>query len=335
MNMSDWLKEAGKAKIRKSMPILSYPGTQLIGVNVEDIIDSSELQAKTAEAVAKRTPMLAAVGIMDLSVEAECFGAKTIKEKNDVPTVSEPLIKDIDKVYDLVVPKAGSGRSGVFIEGIEKLKKAVSDRPVFAGCAGPFSLAGRLADVSEAMILCYEEPEKMHILLDKCTSYLKDYARQYKEAGADGIIIAEPLAGVLSPDLAEAFSAPYVKAVVDSVQDENFIVAYHNCGNAVNRMIPSILSTGSKIYHFGNAVNMAEMLSKIPKNITVMGNIDPVSAFKDGTPESMRAAVLSLMEENCEKYPNFFISSGCDIPARAKWENIDAYFNAVNEFYGR
>ena len=35
------------------------------------------------------------------------------------------------------------------------------------------------------------------------------------------------------------------------------------------------------------------------------------------------------------KYPNFVISSGCDIPPASKWENIDAFFKAVDEFYGR
>lgn len=49
----------------------------------------------------------------------------------------------------------------------------------------------------------------------------------------------------------------------------------------------------------------------------------------------MRAEVLSLMGDLCGKYPNFVISSGCDIPAAAKWENIDAYFSAVSEYYSQ
>ena len=333
MNMYKWLEEALSAKIKKSMPVLSYPGTQLIGASVQEVVESSELQAKLMKAVADRTPMLASVGIMDLSVEAECFGSEVIKNRDEVPTIREPLIKDIEQVKDLKIPEIGAGRSQIFLDGIKKAKEIITDRPVFAGCTGPFSLAGRLTDVSEAMILCYEEPENMEILLAKCTEFLIKYAKEYKKIGADGIVMAEPLAGVLSPDLAERFSEPFVKAVADAVQDENFIIIYHNCGNAVNRMIPSVLRTGCKAYHFGNAIKMKEVLDLIPSDIVVMGNIDPVSAFKDGTPESMREAVLSLMKENCEKHPNFIISSGCDIPAVSGWDNIDAYFNAINEFY--
>ena len=91
------------------------------------------------------------------------------------------------------------------------------------GCIGPFSLAGRLMDVSEAMINCYEEPEMVHIVLEKATKFLyTTNISAYKEAGADGILMAEPLAGVLSPVLATEFSSTYVKKIVTAVQDENF-----------------------------------------------------------------------------------------------------------------
>ena len=32
---------------------------------------------------------------------------------------------------------------------------------------------------------------------------------------------------------------------------------------------------------------------------------------------------------------NFVISSGCDIPPLSKWENIDAYFAAIEEYYDK
>ena len=101
----------------------------------------------------------------------------------------------------------------------------------------------------------------------------------------------------------------------------------------MNRMIPSILRTGCDAYHFGNAVDMRDIMPQIPQEVVAMGNIDPVSAFKDGTPSQMREEVFKLMGDLCGKYPNFVISSGCDIPAAAKWENIDAYFAAVREYY--
>ena len=59
-----------------------------------------------------------------------------------------------------------------------------------------------------------------------------------------------------------------------------------------------------------------------------MGNIDPAGQFVQGTPETMTAAVRDLLTR-CGKYPNFIPSSGCDIPAHASWDNIQAFFAAL------
>ncbi len=65
-----------------------------------------------------------------------------------------------------------------------------------------------------------------------------------------------------------------------------------------------------------------------------MGNVSPAFQFRQGTPESIREATLDLMDRCC-RYPNFVISSGCDIPPLSDWDNIDAFFGAVDEYYGR
>jgi uroporphyrinogen decarboxylase len=79
---------------------------------------------------------------------------------------------------------------------------------------------------------------------------------------------------------------------------------------------------------------MAEMMTHIPAGTIAMGNVDPAAQFRNGTPESIRKETLDIMEKCC-KYENFVISSGCDIPPMSKWENIDAFFGAVGEFYGK
>jgi uroporphyrinogen decarboxylase len=65
-----------------------------------------------------------------------------------------------------------------------------------------------------------------------------------------------------------------------------------------------------------------------------MGNVDPAGVLRMGTPEKVREETLSVMEKCCE-HPNFVISSGCDIPPMTPWENLDAFFAAVKEYYGK
>ena len=332
LNMKKWLEDLRSAKIKKALPILSFPSAQILGVTVKELIADSTLQAKGMKLISERTDSAAAVSLMDLSVEAECFGASVRFSESEVPTVTGRMINDEDDAENLEVPKVGTARSGLYIEAVQKAVSMISDRPVFAGMIGPFSLAARLFDVTEIMLDCYDDPGTVHVVLEKATEFLINYAKAYKDAGANGIILAEPVSGLLSPTLEEEFSSPYVKNIVDEVQDDSFILIYHNCGDNTPMMTKSILTTGSAAYHFGNTISLKDMLEKFPSDIPVMGNVDPATVLRKGTPEKVREETLRIMNE-CSEHENFVISSGCDIPPLTPWENIDAFFNAVEEFY--
>lgn len=333
MDMKKWIGDMRDAKVKKAMPVLSFPSIQLMGIGVKELIADSDTQARGMKMIADRVDAAASVSMMDLSLEAEAFGSEIRVSDDEVPTVIGSLVNSPEDAEALAVPEVGEGRPKIYIDAIEKACGLIKDRPVFAGVIGPFSLAGRLLDVSEAMIYCYTEPEMVKTVLAKATEFLIRYIESYKAVGAHGVVMAEPLAGILSPPLIAEFSTPYVKRIVDAVQTDEFIVIYHNCGNSTIQLIDSILESGAAAYHFGNAIDMEEMMKHIPADVVAMGNIDPSSQFKEGTPESIREATLGLMNRCCEKYPNFVISSGCDIPPLSKWENIDAFFAAVGEYY--
>lgn len=332
INMKEWLAELLAAPKKKAMPVLSFPAIQLMDITVKDLISDAGAQAKGMKMIADRVDSLASVSLMDLSVEAECFGSAIRYSDDEVPTVIGSVVGSEEEAEALQIPAIGSGRTQIYIDAIAMAVKEIADRPVFAGIIGPFSLAGRLMDVTEAMVYCYEEPDMVHTILEKASQFLIDYANAYKAAGAHGVVMAEPLAGMLSPALSEEFSCDYVKKIVDAVQDDDFLVIYHNCGNYTIQMIDQILATGSAAYHFGNAISMAEMMTHIPEGTIAMGNVDPAGEIRNGTAESVSEATLNVMGECC-KYPNFVISTGCDIPPMSKWENIDAFFAAVEEYY--
>lgn len=331
-NMYNWLEEMRTSKVKKAMPVLSFPAIQLLGITVKELISNSDTQAQAMKLVADRVDSAASVSMMDLSVEAEAFGSQVNFSDDEVPTVIGRIIETPEDAENLKVPAVGDGRTGLYIEAIKKAVDIIDNKPVFAGVIGPFSLAGRLMDVTEIMVNCYVEPEMVHTTLRKVTEFLIKYIKEYKNVGANGVVIAEPLAGILSPDLIGDFSSAYVNEIVNAVQDENFIVIYHNCGNNVLHLMDSILETGASAYHFGNAVSMEEVMKKVPADTIAMGNVDPARQFRNGTPESVREETLRVMNE-CKDYSNFVISSGCDIPPLSSWDNIDAFFKAVEEFY--
>ena len=327
-NMKHWAAELIAAPVKKPLPLLSFPCAALMDVTVRQLIHDSSLQARGMKLVADRVPSAAAVSLMDLSVEAEAFGASIHESDDEVPTVVGALISEEEEANALEIPAVGTGRTGLCVKAIETAAREITDRPVLAGIIGPYSLAGRLMDVSEIMILCYDDPDMVHTVMEKCTAFLTEYCRAFREAGADGVVIAEPLTGLLSPSLAREFSHPYVQKLIEAVQTEDFCVIYHNCGDNVPLMIQDIYDIGALGYHFGDAIDMMAVLPQAPKDVLVMGNVSPAGQFRGGTPESI-ARVTKQLLQTCSSYPNFLISSGCDIPPQSPWENIDAFFEAA------
>ena len=332
MNMYNWLENVRLETRKKAMPILSFPCVSLMNISVRELTSNDALQAKGMKLIADKYETLASVSMMDLSVEAEAFGSEIRFSDDEVPTVVGSIVNSPEDATNLNIPPISAGRCAQYVKAIKNAKQLIVDRPVFAGVIGPFSLAGRLMDVSEIMINCYDEPDMVHSVLEKVSDFLISYINEYKKAGADGVVLAEPLTGMLSPSLAEEFSEPYVRKIVESVQDDNFILIYHNCGNNVLYMLNSILATGAAAYHFGNAVNMLDILKNVPSDVVVMGNVDPAKQIKNCTKESVKEETKRIMKE-CSAYSNFIISSGCDIPPASPWENIGAFFEAVDEYY--
>lgn len=270
--------------------------------------------------------------IMDLTVEAEAFGCTISMPEHEVPSVTGRLVYDEESVNRLQVPSLSVGRMPEYLKANRLAIENIKDKPVLSGCIGPFSLAGRLYDMSEIMVGIYIEPEVIKTLLDKCTAYITAYCKELKSLGATGVIMAEPAAGLLSNDDCQEYSTVYVKQIVEAVQDENFTVILHNCGNK-GQCTQAMIDSGAAALHFGNAVDMVATLEQCPSDLIVMGNIDPVGILKQASSEDVYRITSDLLAKTAG-YKNFVISSGCDMPPLVPEANIKAFYKAVADFNG-
>lgn len=330
-NMQDWAKGLMNSKKRSVLPIMTHPGIEMIGRTVYDAVMDGRVHFEAIKAVNEAYPQSAAATvIMDLTVEAEAFGCEISFPKNEVPSVVGRLVTDYDSVAKLEVPDLTKGRVPQYLLANKLAAENITGKPTLAGCIGPFSLAGRLFDMTEIMMACYVEPQTIELLLQKCTEFIKKYCLELKKVGANGVVIAEPAAGLLSNDDCLKFATPYLKEIVEAVQDESFLVVLHNCGNT-GHCTQSMVATGAWAQHFGNKIDMVKALEDTPSDLLVMGNLDPVALFKMASPAEMKAATAELLERT-KDYPNFVLSSGCDTPPEVPAANIAAFYEALDEF---
>jgi uroporphyrinogen decarboxylase len=328
--MIQWIQSILDSPYRQAMPLMTYPGLSLIGKSVQDVVMHAEPHSQCVQALAATYPSIGVVHLMDLSLEAEAFGSPIAFSKEEVPSVAGRLVSDADSIQQLAVPAVGAGRTSEFIDAVALTASAIKNKTILGGTIGPFSLAGRLFDMAEAMTSILLEPEIMHLLLEKSTAFLTEYAKAIKQAGAHGLLMAEPAAGLLSSGMCHEFSSMYVKQIVDAVQSDDFTIILHNCGDT-GELIESMLSTGARAIHLGNAVRIPEILPRIPSTILLFGNVNPVGTFRQGTPEQVYGVVRSLLQETAP-YANYVISSGCDIPPGTPIENIESFFRAVEDY---
>ena len=328
--MKQWVADIIHQKEVTAMPVMTHPGIELNGNTVREAVSKGKVHAEAVIKLTQAYQSVAACTIMDLTTEAESFGAEIAFSDEAVPAVVGHMLTDVKSINELQVPSLSAGRIPQYLKANLLAARAIQDRPVFAGCIGPFSLAGRLYDMSEIMVLIYEHPDEAHTLLAKCTQFIEKYCEALKQTGVNGVLMAEPAAGLMSNDDCKTFSSAYVKYIVNKVQDDNFIVVLHNCGNQ-GHCTEAMVETGAAAYHFGNKCQIEEVIKEVPPTALAMGNLDPVSLFKDGTPEQMRKATLDLLEKT-RQYPNFVLSSGCDTPPHTPIENVNEFFKALDDW---
>jgi uroporphyrinogen decarboxylase len=317
---------------RLAMPIGVYAGLEITGGTIRDIVTDPKAQAAAVLALHERlrTPIL--LTAMDLSAESEAFGCEIRMSPTEIPTVIGRKVTGPADLKTLPAPKPGDARTAVHLESACLIRKAVVS-PVVGCMIGPFSLAGRIFGVSEALEATALEPEIILALLENVVEFQIAYARAFRETGISAVIIAEPAAGLLSPAGLGRFSAPFVKRIVEGAQTWDFAVILHNCGAKLIHL-DKVLESGAEIYHFGTPMDIVAALERAAGQVILGGNLDPAAVFLNGTPDSVRTATLALLDAT-KDHKNYFISSGCDIPPGTPLVNLEAFYKAVADFSGR
>lgn len=328
--MREWMQSVIAKKERLAMPIMTHPGIELIEKTVCDAVTDGNIHYQAIKALDEKYPSAACTIIMDLTVEAEAFGASVDFPKDEIPNVIGRLVSDEDEVMALQIPGMDQARIPQYLLANKLAAENIVGKPVFGGAIGPFSLAGRLFDMSEIMMACYAEPEIALPLLEKCSEFLKNYCIALKEQGVNGVVIAEPAAGLLSNEGCSEFSSQFIKPIVDAVQDDYFMVMLHNCGNT-GHCTEAMVETGAMAYHFGNKIDMVKALQDCRPNVLALGNLDPVTVFQSGTPEEVYQQTRALLKAT-SAFSNFILSSGCDMPPHTSHANIEAFYKALEDY---
>ncbi|MBZ2174792.1 hypothetical protein K8M07_05965 [Schnuerera sp. xch1] len=169
---------------------------------------------------------------------------------------------------------------------------------------GLFEMTHHLMRMENALMNYYEEPEKMHELLDYLMEYELKYAEQLiKYLKPDAIFHHDDWGSqtstFISPKMFEEFFVPRYKKIYKYYKDNGVELIVHHCDSYAATLVPYMIEMGIDIWQGTMSTNNTpELIDKYGGQISFMGDIDSgVVDFPDWTPEN----TAKYVEESCRR----------------------------------
>ena len=142
--------------------------------------------------------------------------------------------------------------------------------------------------------------------------------REAVEAGVDIIGVGDAAASLIGPELYNELVWPYEKRLVDGLHAMGAKVRLHICGNT-SKIVEGIGRLGCEMVDLDYFVSVADARRAMGPDQVLLGNLDPVRVIRDGTPESITAAVA---ECHRQAGPHYIVGAGCEIPRATAPDNV-------------
>lgn len=314
-------------------PLMGFPGVELSGSNIKLAQQNYGEHFRAIRRLVERFSPDLVFPLMDLSVEANAVGRYTIFPRDDSATVpKQPFtLEEIPRLSEIQL--SFDSRVMGYVETVKLMSIGLPEW-VMKGAyiTGPYTLAALIIGAEEAALAVLTEPELLHRLCDFTTETIQEYARLLIAAGAELICILEPTAVMLGPEQFEEFSSSYVRHIVSSCRYSGVSTVYHTCGNTmhlVERMAAAGVS-GISLDSAAAGVDLVAVAGRVSERVVVIGNVNPSTTMRFGTPEDVAAEVRGL-QAAMRPFPNFVVSTGCDLPQETPMENIAAFMQAARE----
>jgi MtaA/CmuA family methyltransferase len=259
--------------------------------------------------------------ISDPYRETQGFGGRIEYVKDGVPRCTHPLAGTKDMS---VLQRPDPLRSERMLDRINAVRaykaQAAGQYSILGWVEGPAAEAADVRGVTELLIDLLDDEPFACDLMDRCVEVGIAFARAQVEAGADTVGIGDAIASQVSPDAYMRLIQPREKRLVQAIQSMGALVKLHICGN-ITHLLPGIADLGMDIVDVDHMVDLATVRKAVGPTVAITGNLDPVAAVRNGTPETIRNAVRRAYATVGNPY---LVNAGCEIPPGTPTVNLRA-----------
>lgn len=262
--------------------------------------------------------------ISDPAREAADCGARIqfFEDQPPAPDETHSLLAYKAALNKLKVPNPlGGGRMHDRVRAAEAFRRRVGGEKLIEGWVeGPCAEASDLRGINRLMMDFFDDPGFVRDLFDFILEMEIAFAKAQVEAGVDYIGVGDAAASLVGPRIYEEFVWPYEKKLVDGLHALGTRVRLHICGDT-RKILGGMARLGCELTDLDYPVPMEEARREMGAGCVLGANLHPVGIVRDGTPESIAAA---LAECHRQAGSRFVVEAGCEIPRDTPEANLHA-----------
>ncbi|NLX12686.1 MAG: uroporphyrinogen decarboxylase [Phycisphaerales bacterium] len=254
---------------------------------------------------------------------ADCGGIIQYYD-NQPPAIdeSQALLADKSALVSLTIPDPhGGGRMHDRVQAAALFKERAGSSKLIEGwIEGPCALAADLRGINTLMLDFFDDPGFVRDLFAFAVEVALRFARAQVAAGADIIGVGDAAASLAGPRFYEEYIFPAEKKLIDGLHDLGTRVRLHICGDT-RPILKNISKLGCAIVDLDWMIPIHQARREMGTGQVVLGNVDPVRVLRNGTPETVTAAIAECHRQAGKAY---IVGAGCEVTRDTPKENLRA-----------
>jgi uroporphyrinogen-III decarboxylase len=267
-----------------------------------------------------------------MCTEPSAFGVRCVFPENEFPHAHK-VIRSTSEIDELTIPNPKT--DGLLSFVLNRLKiaqpkiEATGHKIRFAIARGPLNIASYLMGATEFLTAMMLEPDKTHFLLNKITTFLKEWLKLQMETfpSIDGIFLLDDIIGFIGEREFRTFALPYLKQLYNADVSVKFLHNDAQCGVS----LPFLPEIGINLFNMGFDTSLSELKKATENKVVMLGNIPPRDVLASGSIDDVKNTTIKLLNSLVDKSKVIF-SCGGGMPPAVSSENIKIFLKTVKNY---
>jgi uroporphyrinogen decarboxylase len=283
----------------------------------------------------ERYPLDAAILFSDILTVPDAMGLGLYFETGEGPRFKK-TVSTLADIEALPIPDAQKDL-GYVMDAVSTIRRELNGRVPLIGFSGsPWTLAtymvegGSSKDFRKSKAMLYDNPQAMHLLLDKLAQSVTAYLNGQILAGAQAVQIFDSWGGSLSAAAYQEFSLVYMRKIVSGLIREHDgrkvpVILFTKGGGL---WLESIADAGADALGLDWTCDIGEARRRVGSKVALQGNMDPTVLYAN--PQAIRQEVSNILASYGSGTGHVF-NLGHGITPEVDPANAGAFIEAVHE----